>query len=324
LGPARWVALLGVPLVPIVMSLLLEHAGAVAEGTLLRKVEQIVVDSGGDVDGGRPTWQRVPIYTLVFTPLGRARPLEMTLHADLATFDRLPPPGPLEVRYLHWLGLLTYARWTGESPFGFVRMFWEVDWVRWWTSTCAVVLLWLATGRGRDRSRGGRRKRRRTTPLARAVPWAAALPLGLWISWNLYRAFVPGPQPDSSWLQANATVGGVSRWAEKGTRHYGFVELRFVPAGAPSEVVAVDTVDARSVIGLGAGQTVQILYPRGHPREARLARASRTYAYVNQLPWVLGLAGIAGVVALLEWRRARRRARENEGGRPAGPSQVAS
>jgi hypothetical protein len=92
---------------------------------------------------------------------------------------------------------------------------------------------------------------------------------------------------------------------------YDVVQLRFAPAGELDSVLAVDVVDAASVLALAPGAVVRVRYPPAAPRQAMLVDATRTFRQRNRFHFlflVLAWAGI-GVAAGLAWRlRGRRRA----------------
>src|SRR6185503_9819439 len=98
--------------------------GDVVPGTLIERRERVVVELGEE-ERWSAFWMRITTYEISFQPAGARDPLRMTIRTDTQTLDRLPAPGPIEIRYLRWLGLLTYARWTGEPSWAFARALWQ-------------------------------------------------------------------------------------------------------------------------------------------------------------------------------------------------------
>jgi hypothetical protein len=90
---------------------------------------------------------------------------------------------------------------------------------------------------------------------------------------------------------------------------YEVVELRFLPAGAPDSVLAVDAVDADSAGTRTWGSVVRVRYNPRAPREAWLVEGTRTFRARNRwhhLFLVLFIVG-ASTGAGLAWRLRRRR-----------------
>jgi hypothetical protein len=294
LGGARWLALLIAPAVPAAGSLLLEATGAVVPGQLLSKSEAISVASGGEIDGGGgPHWSRALRYRVVFQPEGENRYVEMNVRTDSATFDALPSDGTIDVRYVRWFwGVATFARWTGESPWSFLWIVWEDDALRWWIVTVAVVgsLLVARPSTARRARRGEPPDLQRRRNLRSRARWlAAGAPFLIWAGLNVYSAFAGAPAPDSGWHRMQAQVRRVYEWKEHG---YSFVELSLQAPDRAGPVVAVDTIDSSSSAALRSGQSVEVVYPPGNPRQARLTGVTRRSYRVDNL------AVLAGVLAL--------------------------
>jgi hypothetical protein len=226
----------------------------------------------------------------------------MLLRTDTQTFDRLPSSETIPLRYWRWLGLLTYARWAEESPWALVRMYWENDVFRWCFITVLTGFFCYLTYPPRNNRRARKVKSNPSKSAATRVRfWLAVGPLLVWIVMNVYSFFVHGPIPDTSWRQATAKVQGVSLWRDEG---YSFIELSFLPSGYESGVVAVDTVDSRSIIGLGKGHEVEIVYPPDNPRQARLAKGTRSYLVLDNLVLLIGAFLVLVVLGVIcEWIR---------------------
>ena len=92
-----------------------------------------------------------------------------------------------------------------------------------------------------------------------------------------------------------ALISGRSIGRREAPQPYDVVELHFVPQGRDQAVVAVDSVDAGSVLGLAVGARVAVNYSDSDPRGARQPGA-RTYRWRE---WAALATNVLRVIGLL-------------------------
>jgi hypothetical protein len=244
-------------------SLYLDVAGYVAQARVASTEEEISYPSGSPSIPGN--WSRSFWATVKFNaPDG---PREAPLWIDEKTFDALRPGAAITVRYLPWLPFI--ARPAEQSTLAFV------PW-RWLAIGFLVVGVALAL-------------RRLLRP---APPWVKALLVLSSIGAVVVTLVFPTPwltpldPPVLTTIAEVRQVREVTRSFVSG-RTTGFVpapqpwnpvELRFVPQGRDTPVIAVDGVDIGSVPGLQSGARVPVSYNASNPRDARLAGA-RSYRW---------------------------------------------
>ena len=125
---------------------------------------------------------------------------------------------------------------------------------------------------------------------------------------------------------ANATVGQVTRVSEvefgddnEGTQSvplsqpYDVVELSFVPTGYTDSITAVDAVDAKGgdLPSVTLGSSVEVVYPPGSPREARMVGQTRdhylktTVSVYERNAIYIGLVVVFAIIATVFGRMFR-------------------
>lgn len=100
----------------------------------------------------------------------------------------------------------------------------------------------------------------------------------------------------------------ISRRAQDYAIPVAHVRLRYAPAGLPTPVEGIDSIDAPSMAQLTPGARIAITVAPGAPRQPAIVGATRGHWWRNPASEILALAGVIAVVvvAWVLWRRRGR------------------
>jgi hypothetical protein len=271
------------------VSLYLDRQPTIA-GIVEGKRETIEIDDDGN-------WSHNLAVTVRYTRPGADQPQSGELTADPAIYDRVTIGDPVDIRFLHLGGWLTFTRLSERSTLSILLG------ARWGfysllTAVGLMALLWLSVTRSRHKMM--------VIPVFGAMvlfvflvdyapQWRAAWPL-------------TGPQ-----ATAVAAVHTVTRITEVGgtdesppetlVQPIDLVQVEFIPAGRRDPIKAADMIDAGS-LPLESGGAVTVRYLLDQPRTVRLEGGARTFVWKNTL-WSLAMMALLllflAITLLLSW-----------------------
>lgn len=286
-------------------SLTIDRTGVERSAQVIDKKESVVVHSDGGWADDRtltarysPTGDPIPSFTSTSAALLDAMDSRTTvelavLRLDVAEFDRLKPGDSLDVRILRVGTLLSIVRPASQTTETLIPKSVVED------ALAGVAVLCLAW------------RLRKTTVgyalIAGLVVVALATPLAL-----AYQNWRANEGPDGATERATATIGPVTRVTQieigderEGTEEvelsqpYDVVALAFHPPNYPDAIVAVDAVDAHEATRLATGASVEVVFPPGNPRAARLPGQTRTHYLKTTLAVYEHFAIYVGLLVVL-------------------------
>lgn len=300
-------------------SLLLDSSGVVRPAQVIDKHEMVYIHPDGSWEQRlslqvrySPTGDPIPRFTTtsaaILDAAGVKSTLELaTLSPAAADFDRLRLGDSLDVRISRVGTLLSIVRPANQTTRTLVPPNILED------ALVIGALIYLAYLL--------RKTFVGTVLLAGVIVIACSVPLVL-ADQNWQR----NSELSGATEHANATVGQVTRVSEveigdenEGTQSvrlsqpYDVVELSFVPAGYTDSITAVDAVDARGgdLPTVTLGSSVEVVYPPGSPREARIVGQTRdhylktTLTVYEQNAIYIGLVVVFAIIASVIGRMLR-------------------
>ncbi|MEO7650705.1 MAG: hypothetical protein ABIZ80_09570 [Bryobacteraceae bacterium] len=280
LGILFLVGLLALGLVP---SIAVEYSGAELPGEILKKTEDLSIDSDG-------SWNQRYVLTVRFRYPGSTYSdmwwiAGKSIEVDSALFDSLPLGSHVRIRTL--ATPFAPARLAQQGRFGKLRPLLESQIVRFLITLVLGVVLGMMGWR-----------RRESFPL---ILWMACLYAAGWAVYWI--SPLSDRVPKGSVVSAEARVlkiVKVDRVAESdgdggfsAIQNYLVVAFEFTPGGRAEPVKAFDRIDEASVAGLVDQGKIAIVYEPGRPRWAQIQGGRRTYWWKNPFffaPYALGVA----------------------------------
>gem|GEM_PF-1116182 len=319
------VLFIAVPGALLAGSLLIDRQGQLQSGQVIDKQESVSVHGDGSwadnlslvvrySPGGEPIPPFHSKTEALLDAMKTPNTEELaTIQSSIADYDRLRLGDSVDLRVLQVGNLLSLVRLADQStrtlvPWGLLE------------DAAVVVGLFIIAWQLRKCPVG-------YGPLVGLVLIAMVLPLGYaYQNWRNQDNSVGATQ------HAVAVVGPVTRITEidigNGTHSeeipliqpYDIVQLRYIPAGAPDAIVAVDAVDAnaRGASQFVTGSRLDVGYPLNDPRAARISGQTRTHYFKTTLTVyldygvILVFFGILAVGGALFHGLRRRALRGNE------------
>jgi hypothetical protein len=287
-------------------SVWLDRQGQVVVATVDSKLEQVTVQHVPKGEWFR--WYRVGV---AFLTRDGAQGMA-TVEVPEEQFDELHRGDRLSIRYLPALPLL--ARTTDRLT---AQVIWDVAVRSAVDDFVLPFLLWLGLGA-------------MALWVASRLSTVAVFAIGaVWIAAAFLMLFRPAPPLRPVIAETSARVEAVTLVTKSPARGrarrrsiagggdavrrlavpYQVVQLRLAVPGRQDSVLAVDAVDSASVPGLAVGATAPVRYNPAAPREAQLAKATRTFRARNRYHFLIPIVGLGVLAVLAAWGVRTQRAR---------------